>query len=388
MFALEDRTVPTAVVSVAAYVDETAEGDDENSGVFRFTRTGSTAAALDVTVSFDGSADPGDDYTLDPDNATTVHFPIGAATADMKVYAPIDAYTEDDETVVVAIEDYNPEEYEPDAEDDFATLIITDATPVITVTDTGDGAEGGANGMFELTRTGDTSEELTVQYAIAGTTTATEGEDFEVTGEVTFAASSATAEVEVVIIDDTMCDPDETAQLFISMGSNYAVGTPADDEITITDDEIDSMFEPEHWVYWTGASSDVFSDGDNWLTGDSKNRVPGSGDVAVFDKGYIDEEGSANCVGLEGEISEVRITGGYEGTVTMTADLTVRDLVLESATGTLDQPAPEEGTTDITVTGAMLFTAGTLNSTNNLATLALSGAAALLVPAKHVAGDA
>ena len=67
------------------------------------------------------------------------------------------------------------------------------------------GAEGGANGSFRFTRTGDLSNSLTVNYTVDGA--ATTGTDYTALGgSVTFAAGSATADVEVVTREDNEFD--------------------------------------------------------------------------------------------------------------------------------------------------------------------------------------
>src|SRR5690349_9741186 len=68
MTPLEDRTVPTAVVTVEKIAD-VIEGD--NTGIFRLTRT-ETSGALNVRIAFSGDATPGSDF--EPSNTIVTEF--------------------------------------------------------------------------------------------------------------------------------------------------------------------------------------------------------------------------------------------------------------------------------------------------------------------------
>jgi len=89
------------LVSASAF-DGTASETGPNLGTFRFTRTGSTAAALAVTFTITGSADNGIDYQTLP---TTVTFLAGQATVDLAVFPLADGIAEGIETVTVTITD-------------------------------------------------------------------------------------------------------------------------------------------------------------------------------------------------------------------------------------------------------------------------------------------
>ncbi|WP_292861976.1 putative Ig domain-containing protein [Nostoc sp. LPT] len=92
--------------------------------------------------------------------------------------------------------------------------------------------DGTANLAYIFTRTGATTNPLTVTYTVAGTAevttdyTQTGASNFTATtGTVTFAAGSATATVTVKPIADTVVEPNETVSLTLISGSGYAVGT-------------------------------------------------------------------------------------------------------------------------------------------------------------------
>ncbi|MFM6345815.1 MAG: Calx-beta domain-containing protein, partial [Dolichospermum sp.] len=99
------------------------------------------------------------------------------------------------------------------------------ALPVVTVAATDAVAgEPANNGQYTLTRTGSTASTLTVNIAMSGT--ATNGADYTtIPTTVTFLAGSATAEVNLNVIDDTLPEGTETATLTVLAGSGYTPGS-------------------------------------------------------------------------------------------------------------------------------------------------------------------
>ncbi|MEE6161246.1 Calx-beta domain-containing protein [Cylindrospermopsis raciborskii DSH] len=125
-----------------------------------------------------------------------------------------------------------------------ATVNIADNDfPVITVAATdADAAEvtgGTANpGQFTLTRTGPTTSALTVNTTMSGT--ATNGIDYTNNsgfGSATFAVGSATAVVDLNVIDDTLTEEMETAILTLTPGTGYTVGSANSASVNIADND-------------------------------------------------------------------------------------------------------------------------------------------------------
>jgi hypothetical protein len=99
---ISDTTTP--LVSVEAF-DSTASETPIDTGTFRFTRTGSTAAALTVAYTVNGTstAAAGTDYTP---LSLSVTFAAGSATADVMVTPLVDAdAVESPKTVIVDVTD-------------------------------------------------------------------------------------------------------------------------------------------------------------------------------------------------------------------------------------------------------------------------------------------
>jgi Ca2+-binding RTX toxin-like protein len=125
--------------------------------------------------------------------------------------------------------------------DIFGTIFTPSvALSVITIAKGTDATEPSTNGSFVLTRTGgDLSSPLTVNLSTP-TGTATSGTDYEaiLPTTATFAAGSATATVNVKVIDDTAVEPTETIILGVAAGTGYTLGTTTSATINLTDDDV------------------------------------------------------------------------------------------------------------------------------------------------------
>jgi Ca2+-binding RTX toxin-like protein len=99
--------------------------------------------------------------------------------------------------------------------------------------------DGTTNLVYTFTRTGVTTNPLTVNYTLGGT--ATLNTDYTRTGTtntVTFAAGSSTATVTIDPTADTTVEPNETVILTLATGTGYTVGTTTAVTGTITNDDV------------------------------------------------------------------------------------------------------------------------------------------------------
>jgi subtilase family serine protease/subtilisin family serine protease len=131
----------------------------------------------------------------------------------------------------------------PNGPQPFAMVIGRGATPVqqiprvSVVASDPDATEAGLTpGTFTLTRSGSTSAELTVAYAISGTATA--GADYEMLGgSITFAPGEVDAFVTVTPADDSDVESDETIVLTVEPGASYGVRAPSTATIVLVSDD-------------------------------------------------------------------------------------------------------------------------------------------------------
>ncbi|MCZ8103033.1 MAG: hypothetical protein O9972_34715, partial [Burkholderiales bacterium] len=114
-------------------------------------------------------------------------------------------------------------------EEDFPSITLAVSPSSVT-------EDGTANLVYTFTRSGSTTNPLTVNYSIGGT--ATNGTDYaSIPTGVIFAANSATVTVIVDPTADTIVESNETVILTLATGTGYTVGTPNAATGTITDDD-------------------------------------------------------------------------------------------------------------------------------------------------------
>ena len=202
-------------------------------GVFRFARTGSTVAALNVAVTWTGEAANGVDYAALP---TTVTIPAGQSVTDLTVTPLDDPAIEGPENVIATIS-ANPAYVREGAATTATGLITDDDTPVVTVSvSQANAAENGPeDGIFILHRSGSTAAPLTVYYGLGGT--AFHGTDYAtLPGQVVIPAGSSSAPVTITPYDDDLGEMVETVTLAVAaFDDTYDLGEPHQGTVTIAD---------------------------------------------------------------------------------------------------------------------------------------------------------
>jgi Ca2+-binding RTX toxin-like protein len=220
-------------------IAKTTDGKEAGpvSSVFILTRTGSTAAALNVSYTLTGTATRGSDYTgTSPGTAT---FAAGATTTTVTLPTINDTVVDPIETIIATIA--APTGYTiSGAASASATIVDNDIAPVgtIAIAKTTDGREAGpVSSVFTLTRTGSTAAALNVSYTLTGT--ATRGTDYTGTspGTATFAAGATTTTVTLPTINDTVVDPNETIIATITAPTGYTISGAASATDTIADND-------------------------------------------------------------------------------------------------------------------------------------------------------
>ena len=222
------------------------EGDGGSTAMLRYTVTLSGETEQEVTVVYadaagtagDGTATPDDDYeTLT--GGTLTFTPGGANTQNINVIVTGDAIDEENETVVLRLSGaVNATIATPDG---AGTITDDDAAPTLAIDSpsVGEGNSGSTTLSYTVTLTGDTEREVTVDYADAGTGTATSGADYDVltAGTLTFAPGTTTQNIDVTVTGDTEDEGDgETVVVRLSGAVNAMITTP-DGTGTITDDD-------------------------------------------------------------------------------------------------------------------------------------------------------
>ncbi|MDH4406564.1 MAG: hypothetical protein QE276_11225, partial [Cyanobium sp. D14.bin.5] len=127
-------------------------------------------------------------------------------------------------------------------------LILTTGTPTAVVTlaanYSGVSENSKSNPVYSFSRSGPTTNSLTVNLTLGGT--ATRGTDYSAygptftsptTGNIVFAAGQATAQIELVTVGDNLAEPNETINFTLASGTGYTIGTPGPVTTTILNDD-------------------------------------------------------------------------------------------------------------------------------------------------------
>ena len=237
-----DATFTVAVVGVSVEAVDDAGAEPAgllpaNPGVFRITRNGPTDSDLTVNYTIGGSAIHGSDFQTLPLTAT---IPAGQSFVDVTVDPLGDADNEGDETVVLTLALSNQYTIVGPASD---TVTISDDKPLIAITAVdADAAEANTGqsanpGQFQITRSGDLSQLLTVHYSILGT--ATNGTDFELIPQsIDIPAGQSTVTINITPINDTASELAENVTISLSSDSAYVVDDDGEEAtVLITDND-------------------------------------------------------------------------------------------------------------------------------------------------------
>ncbi|NCS26603.1 MAG: endo-1,3-1,4-beta-glycanase ExsH [Microcystis aeruginosa BS13-02] len=231
----DDLPSVTLAVSPASVTE-----DGTTNLIYTFTRTGVTTNPLTVNYTLGGTATLNTDYTRTGTN-NTVTFAAGSSTATVTIDPTPDTTVEPNETVILTLASGTGYTVGTTTavtgtitNDDVTLPSITLAVSPSSVTE-----DGTTNLVYTFTRTGVTTNALTVNYTLGGT--ATLNTDYTRTGTnntVTFAAGSSTATVTIDPTPDTTVESDETVALTLASGTGYTIGTTTAVTGTITNDDV------------------------------------------------------------------------------------------------------------------------------------------------------
>ncbi|MES2682389.1 MAG: Calx-beta domain-containing protein [Pseudomonadota bacterium] len=222
-----DVPPPTVTMTVS---DGSASEDGNNSGTFTINRTGSKTAALTVNFAMSGTASNGSDYTS---LSGSVDIPAGASSVLVSVRPLMDTLTEPSETAVLTLSARPGYVLGSTTTGTVAIADIPPATVSVSVSDS-TASESGDAGAFTLTRSGNQSAAMMVNYTVTGS--ASSGSDYTaLSGTVEIPAGAGAITVPVSPLSDFLLEGNETVVLNLSAGSTYVPGTPASGTVSITD---------------------------------------------------------------------------------------------------------------------------------------------------------
>ncbi|QSV64486.1 MAG: hypothetical protein HEQ26_18790 [Dolichospermum sp. DL01] len=230
--------------------------------------------------------------------------------------------------------------------------ITTVITLAATDSDAGETTTGvTANpGTFTLTRTGDLTQAITVNYTLSGI--ATNGTDYSsLPGTVNFAAGVSSAIVTITPTDDNIFEGTETAILTLTTGTGYALDLITSAVVNIADNDLPSIslaVSPAS-VVEDGLTNLVYTFTRTGTTANALTVHYGVGGNATFNTDYT-QTGADSFTATTGTITFAEGSSTATLTVDPTADTTVETdetvvLTLATAPGyTIDTPAAVTGT--------------------------------------------
>ena len=196
--------------------------------IYTFTRTGATTNALTVNYGIAGTANSSDYTGATPGTGKTITFAAGASTATLTIDPTGDSTPESNETVVLTLASGTG--YTVGTTTTVTGTITNDdiAFPTITLAVSPGSVleDGTANLIYTFTRTGTTTNALTVNYGVTGT--ARFNTDYSqigatsfatTTGTITFAAGSSTKTLTIDPTADTTVESNETVSVTLATGT-------------------------------------------------------------------------------------------------------------------------------------------------------------------------
>ena len=227
---IADNDLPSvSIVATAANASEAGL----KPGQFTISRAGNNSASLIVHYTVSGSATNGIDYTA---LSGSITIPAGSPS-EVLVISPIDDLDfEGNETVTVRLA--SSVSYIIGSPKSATVTIADNDLPTVTVTATdAEASEMGVNkGKIAITRAGNISRPLTINYTVSGT--ATNGVDYTMLpGTITIAAGHSSVVITVTPKNDKIKEGSETVSLTLAAGSGYQIGVPDSASVTILDND-------------------------------------------------------------------------------------------------------------------------------------------------------
>ncbi|BFM40476.1 Calx-beta domain-containing protein [Synechocystis sp. LKSZ1] len=227
-----DDAVALPTITLAVSLSSVTE-DGTGNLTYTFTRSGDLTNSLTVNYTIGGTATNGNDYA---NIGSSVTFISGSAAATVTIDPTPDSTIEPDETVTLTLAPGNG--YSVGTSQAITSTIQNDDSPIINVSISSNSVleDKGISLFYTFTRTGSTTNPLTVTYTIAGT--ATNGLDYAtLPGSITFAANTSITTLALAPIADSIIEPDETVSLTLATGTGYTIGTTTAVTGTIQNDD-------------------------------------------------------------------------------------------------------------------------------------------------------
>ncbi|XGW00908.1 MAG: Calx-beta domain-containing protein (plasmid) [Leptolyngbya sp. BL-A-14] len=349
----------SATLEIAILNGWQLEGDASTPYKFTVLRSGDLSGTTDVNYTVTGSgASPatGEDFVGGALPSGKITFLPNETSKELTINVNGDLLNEVDEGFVVTLSGATGGATFT-TRSAGATIRNDDNKPIVTIAATdANAAETGANsGQFTVTRTGSTTDPLTVDFTVGGT--ATNGTDYSaIKKSVTIPAGAASATVTVTPTDDALVEGNETVSLTLLSGRIYKLGASETETATVTiaDNETDTpttlaiagidAIRPESDSGTTPFTFSVTRSGDTTVATSVEYAVTGSGAKPADANDFGGTLPTGTVTFAAGETSKV-ITINATGDTTVEPD--------EGFTVTLANPTGGATLTTTTATGTI-----------------------------------
>ena len=228
----DDGAVALPSISIAAGTSPVTEG---TAATFTLTADSAPGTDLIVTVTVTDSGN-----FIAGAAPTTVTITGSTTTAMLEVPTMADSINEANGTITATVESGGGYTVDATNNSDSVTVNDDDALPTLAIDSpsVNEGDAGSTTLSYIVTLTGETEQEVTVDYADATSGTATSGTDYTAItgGTLTFASGTTTQNIDVTVTGDTDDEPNDTVILRLSNPVNATI-TNADGTGTITNDD-------------------------------------------------------------------------------------------------------------------------------------------------------
>ena len=233
-----------SVPTVSIDSPSVTEGDSGSKNL-TFTLTLSAASTERVRVRFSdkgtGTATAGTDYPAFP--LKWVRFQPGELTKTVSISVTGDTVKEPNETIIVDL--LYPLYATIATPTGTGTITDDDTTPGLSISSqrVTEGDSGSKNLTYTVSLTAASTQQVTVDYADAGTGTATSGTDYTAItgGTLTFAVGATSQTFNVSVTGDTDVEPHETVVVSLSNASGATISTATGTGTIVNDDGSSSL---------------------------------------------------------------------------------------------------------------------------------------------------
>ena len=204
--------------------------------------------------------------------------------------------------------------YSDSTRDQLTAVLAYYPQITIAVTDA-DAGEPANNGTYRISRTGDTTNALTVNFSPGGT--ATSGSDYTLkngstalTNSVVIAAGQSYVDVTLAVIDDVIAEGPETAVMNLTADAAYTLGAGTSGTINIEEDDKFTSIVSSMTVTGETVSSGTQSIVDGGIT---NNTTINSGGTQWASSGGLASNTTINAGGFQYVANIVYLSSGYLG---------------------------------------------------------------------------